>query len=153
MESNVSAQWLCQSFHYIWYNVFFSAVETRASFTFIIHSYFWNDWFRNRAHVLFNYVWAGHFSLSPSLITFMKLTAAQWEVYNVLPAADMKYTWSAACNITKQTDKRSFWAAEVVYMLIMQPHCSMHRMVSVCFLSSGLMCFLSHCTPCVSIKN
>ena len=60
-----------------------------------------------------------------SLSPLMKLTEAQW-------AADMKYTWSAACNISKQTDKRSFWAAEVVYMLIMQPHCSLHTMVSVC---------------------
>ena len=42
----------------------------------------------------------------------------------------MKYTWSAECNITKKTDKRSFRAAKVVYMLIMQPHCSLHRMIS-----------------------
>ena len=76
-------------------------------------------------------------SLSPSLITLMKLTAAQWEVCKVLPAASMKYTFSAACNITKQADKRSFWAAKVVYMLIMQPHCSLHRMFFVCLSQFG----------------
>ena len=61
-------------------------------------------------------------SLSTSLITLMKQTA-QWEFYKFwrLPVI----SWS------KQI-KRSFCAAEVVYMLIMQPHCSLCRMYLVC---------------------
>ena len=41
-------------------------------------------------------------------------------------------TWSAACDIRKQIDKRSFWAAKVVYMLVTPPHCGLHRKVSAC---------------------
>ena len=51
MESNVSSQWHFQSFNYIWCIHFLSVMETRASITFIIYSYFGNDWFTN--HVLF----------------------------------------------------------------------------------------------------
>ena len=75
----------------------------------------------------------------------MKLPAAQQEVYNVLPAADMKYTWSATCNIRKQADKISFWAAKVVYMLIMQPHHSLHRTHVPDLLSLNILKSSKHC--------
>ena len=51
IESNVSSEWHCQSFNYIQYIHCLSAMVTRASITFIIYSYFGNDWFTN--HVLF----------------------------------------------------------------------------------------------------